>query len=431
VVGVRIAGDERAPGGMGPTDAGALAADLEAEGLVDYVNVSTGAAAAPGWIVLDATFGRLANVDAARVVRSMTSLPVLMAGRVAEPAEAEEVLASGAADMVGVVRALIADPRWLAKGIAGETGSIRPCTYCNECIAGIGAFRPIRCSVNPEMGHEAEAEAARAAGPPPRRRVVVVGGGLAGLEAATSAAALGHDVVLLERSGSLGGQAVLAPEVGMRPEAVRIGHHLAALAAGEARVDVRLGTEATPDAVLALAPDVVVVATGSAVRASSLPGAAHAVDALAVLEGAVDVGHRVLVCQDGGSPWELEVVLEHLARHGHDVTAVVPGPMVTSRGTDVGVGARLVRAGVDVQAWRVVTALSADGASTRHVVTGEVAHLDGFDAVVLAGTRTACDALAGALRGRGPHVVAIGDALAPRQLRDAVHEGRAAALAIA
>ena len=425
VVGVRLAGDERAAGGMTPVDVAHLVADLEADQLVDYVNVSTGAAASPGWIVLDATYPRRANVDVARQIRAATSLPVLVAGRVAEPEEAEAILAEGAADMVGVVRALIADPRWLEKARAGAADTIRPCTYCNECIAGIGVYRPIRCTVNPDMGHEGEPAPWRD-GPATARRVVVVGGGPAGLECATTAAELGHDVVLLEASGALGGQAIVAPDPGMRPEAVRIGHHLVALA-GRLPVDVRLGQAATADDVVALGPDVVVVATGSAVLPPSVEGAVHTVDAFAVLTGAAEVGRRVLVFEDGTRPWELEVVVDQLARDGHEVVVVTTGTGLQPRGTDVSFPGRVAAAGVQVLGSRVVTSVHAGGVATRHLQTGERGDEDGFDAVVLAGGRTASSALLEELRGRVPTVVGIGDALAPRMLRDALHEGRAVA----
>src|SRR5947209_1079452 len=111
-------------------------------------------------------------------VKQATSLPVLVAGRIARPSEAEEALAAGHADMIGVVRGLIADPQWLSKGNAGSEQTIRPCTFCNECVAGIGVFRAIRCTVNPDMGHEAEVMTEGWARPAPTsRRVVVVGGG--------------------------------------------------------------------------------------------------------------------------------------------------------------------------------------------------------------------------------------------------------------
>jgi len=423
VVGVRLAGDERAAGGITTDDAGRLAARLEADGTIDYVNISTGGPPSQGWIVLDATYERGANLDAAAAVKRATGLPVLVAGRVADPAEAEQALADGAADMVGVVRALMADPEWLARGRAGRVEAIRPCTYCNECIAGIGVFRAIGCTVNPDLGHEDEwpSGAARA---PLGRRVVVVGGGVAGLEAALAAAGLGHSVVLVEASDRLGGQLPSAPAVTFRRELLRLPDYLARAVAA-AGVDVRLGSAADAEAVLALGPDAVIVATGS------VPGpvdrALGALSALDVLDGTARPGRSVLVAHDGGHPWEFDVVLELLAGQDHQVTAVVPGPALGARGTDATLAPRLARAGVTVLATSSVVGFADGTAELRHSFTGQRRAVSGFDSLVVAGTRQARHELAEALDGRGPAVEVVGDALAPRSLRDAVWEARAAA----
>jgi 2,4-dienoyl-CoA reductase (NADPH2) len=426
VVGVRLAGDERAPGGLTTGDAGRLAARLEADGTVDYVNISTGGPPSQGWIVLDATYDRGANLDAAAAVKAATGLPVLVAGRIAEPAEAEQALARGAADMIGVVRALMADPEWLAKGRAGREATIRPCTYCNECIAGIGVFRAIGCTVNPDLGHEGDTPTRppRAAGPTPR--VAVVGGGVAGLEAALTAAGRGHSVVLFEASDRLGGQILAAPATTFRRELLAFPAALAD-AVLEAGVDVRLGVAADADAVVATEPDSVIVATGSipgepAGRIG--PGALSAVD---VLTGKVSPGRRVLVAHDGGHPWEFDVVLELLAGADHEVTAVVPGTALSARGTDASLVVRLSRAGVVTVATSSVVGFTGGCAELRHSFTGALTSHPGFDSFVLAATRRANHDLADALRARGTTVEVVGDGLAPRSLRDAVWEARAAA----
>jgi thioredoxin reductase len=422
VVGVRMAGDERLEGGITTDDAGALAGALEAIGKVDYVNVSTGAAASGGWIVLDGSFPRKANAAVSKAIKAATDLPVLMAGRVAEPAEAEQILEAGEADMVGVVRALIADPAWLVKARAGVEATIRPCTYCNECIAGIGAFRPIRCSVNPDMGHERDVATAGYRGPARHlRRVVVVGGGVAGMECAVTAAGRGHEVVLLEASGELGGQLLVAPDVGLHPELVRIAYHLEA-EVKRLGVSVELGVAADVDLVLGLGPDDVVVATGSA--PGPVPnGALSAAD---VLAGLVTPGEHVVVSDDGVHAWEFDVVLEDLARRGHHVTAVTHQATIAAKGTDAGLLGRLLRAGVEVEALSRLVTLEAGGASITHLATGQSKGVGAGDSVVVASGRLARADLVGQLGGKVDHVAGIGDSLAPRDVRDAIHDGRAA-----
>jgi NADPH-dependent 2,4-dienoyl-CoA reductase/sulfur reductase-like enzyme len=350
---------------------------------------------------------------------------VLVAGRVAVPFEAEAILAEGQADMVGIARAIIAEPRWVARARDGDSDKIRPCTYCNECVVGIGAYRPIGCTVNPDMGREREAASAGYGSAASRRqRLVVVGGGVAGMECAVTAARRGHQVALLEAATRLGGQLLLAPDVGMRPEMVRIGAHLAA-ALSRAGVHVELGANATTERILAEEPDTVVIATGSSPTHGDL-AASGGISAASVLGGLASVGERVLVCEDGQKSWDFEVVIEHLAVLGHKVVAVARQPSLPARGTDASLVARLMDLGVDLRLLHTVTAFASGTATLRHLHTGESRDEPRFDSLVMATGRRSRADLLDKLRDRVPVVEAIGDSLAPRGLRHAIWEGRAA-----
>src|SRR5205085_7546548 len=113
--------------------------------------------------------------------------------------------------LVGMTRANIADQQLPEKAERGEVERIRPCVALNVCWrTSVANGLPITCAVNPTAGREeiwGEGTLPRAGEP---RRVVAAGGGPAGLEAARVLAAAGHEVVLLERSGRLGGQMALA-----------------------------------------------------------------------------------------------------------------------------------------------------------------------------------------------------------------------------
>jgi 2,4-dienoyl-CoA reductase (NADPH2) len=192
-----------------------------------------------------------ALLPAAARVRRELGVPVIAMGRLT-PEAAEQALADGAADVIAMGRALIADPDLPAKLAAGARHRIRPCAYQYRCIGAIFRNRPVECSVNPEAGREAVA----AAGPTGFRHVVVAGGGPAGLECGRRLAERGHRVELWEASDRLGGALAVAEAVDPDLEGL-----LAWLIAGaeDAGVEIHLRRPLTA----AVQTDVVVWAAGA------------------------------------------------------------------------------------------------------------------------------------------------------------------------
>src|SRR5204862_4072182 len=131
------------------------------------------------------------------IKRSVT-IPVIVAGRITDLDVAEAIVAAGDADLVGMTRALIADPQIVAKSFAGNADEVTPCIGCNECHYG----RPTSCAVNAAAGREEEMDIEPAASP---LAVLVVGAGPAGMECARVAALRGHPVTLCEKEDRLGG----------------------------------------------------------------------------------------------------------------------------------------------------------------------------------------------------------------------------------
>jgi dimethylglycine catabolism A len=180
---------------------------------------------------------------------------------------AEDILRSGDADLVGMVRANIADPELLPKSRAGRAASVRPCVGANVCINSLLDHKPLTCMANPDVGRPA---APIAEGWGAGRVAVVAGAGPAGLEAARRLAIGGWRTILIEREARLGGQIALWSQTPSRSEFLQLVNWWA----GECeRLGVEVRTSAEADAALLtrLTPDLVVVATGSRPVAAPVP----------------------------------------------------------------------------------------------------------------------------------------------------------------
>jgi 2,4-dienoyl-CoA reductase-like NADH-dependent reductase (Old Yellow Enzyme family) len=439
VVGLRLVGDEEiGPRGLGPDDAAAIAARLEAAGLVDFLDVSIGRSGVGMVRPLYAPH-EVGVYAAAAVKRAVARTPVFAVQRILTPDEAEGVLARGDADAVTLVRALIADEEWAAKARAGRTDAIRRCTGINQgCYGNLTLGLPVACVQNPTVGRE------DGLGPlvpaTTRRRVVVVGGGPAGLEAAWVAAARGHDAILLERAAALGGKIPLAASLPGRGELA----DLATWRANECArrgVDVRLGVDATAEAVLALAPDAVVVATGgyatkdgsSKFHPMPIPGgdARWVLDHETALREPARVGRRVVVL-DAVGHIEAIALSERFAADGREVTLVTPlaTPIALDAETLAMALPRAVRAGVR---WRPSTALvriDDHAVLLACVLGGGTETVGGVDTVVIRTHGLPDDGLWHALRQRVPVCLRVGDAVAVRYADRAIYDGHLAGRAV-
>ena len=431
-VGLRLVGDEESkdPSALGPNEAAEIGRRLEDAGLVDFLNVSVGISGIG--MVRPMYVNHLCGVYAARAVKdAVTRTPVFCVHRILVPEEAEQILERGDADAVTMVRALIADPEWVEKARSGRGREIRRCTGVNQgCYGNLTQGLPVTCVTNPAVGREASlGELAPAA---ERKHVVVVGGGPAGLEAAWVAAARGHRVTLVERGRELGGKIRLAERLPGRAEIAdlvdwRIGQ------CERTGVEVRLGVAADADAVLALAPDAVVVATGgrptvdatSKLHPMPIPGCDQpfVLDHETALVRKDELGPRVVIL-DAVGHIEAIGLGELLARSGREVIVVtpVPTPMLLDRET---VGYALPRAVQAGMVWRPNTALGLIG--DRQVIVADVfsrkPEAIPVDHVVIRTHGLPNDELFFALEGRVGEVHRIGDAVAVRPADRAIFDG--------
>ncbi len=435
VVGMRISGDEMQPGGNDADELLEVCRLIGSEGGLDYVNVIAGSMIGLQGSIhvvppMNIATGYLAPL--ADTVRKLVPIPVFVAGRINQPHDAERIVATGQADMVGMTRAQIADPELANKAREGRSDDIRACIACNQaCIGHMQAGHGISCIQHPETGRERlYATKAPAARP---RAVMVAGGGPAGMKAAAVAAERGHRVVLLESSGRLGGQALLAQELPGRGE---FGGLVPNLAREMERfgVEVRRNCRATRRTVEEEGVDAVIVATGALPRLPAIEGSeeAHVVDAWQVIRGEADVGSRVVIA-DWRCDWTGLGLAERLARSGRRVTLAVNGTMA---GQTIQMYVRdrwagdLHRLGVEVIPYARLAGADSSGAWLQHVTSGEPILIEDVDTVVAALGHRPQTALADALEDWGGTVLMAGDCLAPRTCEEAVFEGLKAGVAV-
>ncbi len=332
-VGVRIGSEAVGDGGVTEHDCTRLVGVLAGDGLIDYVNLTYGSCLRPHKIIGGMHEPPGYELEAAAPVVAAAGIPAVVTGRFRTLAEADELIAAGVADLVGLTRAHIADPELVVKSTQGREAEVRPCIAGNDgCVGGLNRGR-LSCAVNPAVGREQDyplptpvtqpspfsrplpADRSPVVHPQPRR-IAVVGGGPCGMEVARLAAEQGHQVVLFEARSTLGGavrQAQMLPTRGLlgdicdwqERELARLG------------VEVRLGRPADVDGVAAVRPDLVVVATGA--TGAEVPDPAR-----------LPAGGTAVV-DDRFGGYEALGLAEWLATQGLKVKLTTPGRRVAAR----------------------------------------------------------------------------------------------------
>ncbi|AHX12888.1 2,4-dienoyl-CoA reductase [Dyella jiangningensis] len=251
-------------------------------------------------------------------LKGEVSIPLITTNRINMPEVAEQILASGEADMVSMARPLLADPQWPNKAKAGRSERINTCIACNQaCLDHVFQNRRASCLLNPRACHETELRIEPA---PARKNIAVVGAGPAGLACATTLAERGHAVTLIDQANDIGGQFNYAKRIPGKEEfheTLRYFRHRLE----DTGVTVKLGQPAeTTDLAR---HDEVVVATGITPRRVSFPGSddPRVLDYLDVLARDMPVGSRVAIIGAGGIGFDVaEFLVEHRPSPTLDVT---------------------------------------------------------------------------------------------------------------
>jgi 2,4-dienoyl-CoA reductase-like NADH-dependent reductase (Old Yellow Enzyme family)/thioredoxin reductase len=445
-VGLRIGADLNV-NGLGIDESLRVAQEFERRGWVDYVSLTLG-----GYQTIDKIVSGMHEpagyeLPYSEPVTRQIGLPTMVIGRFRTLEEADQVIRDGAADMVGMTRAHIADPQIVRKTMEGRALEVRPCIACNQgCIGQVMLGAPMGCAVNPGVGFEEAIGDDRIAPAEAAHAVVVIGGGPSGLEAARVAALRGHRVVLFEARADLGGSlrlASMAPTrqtmadllVWLEQEVYRLG------------VDVRLNSYVDAADVIAEGPDQVIVATGSTPRMDGVQLAApgepiagfgqpHVLSTLDLFENPQrPLGESAVVIDDVGH-YEAVAAAEYLLNKGLVVTFVTTQMSFAPRSQPAFMAVPALRRMLPKGLKLMVRTRALEITGNSVIVTpadietgSNLREEVAADSVVFVSLNRPETGLVADLEAAGKAVTLVGDALSPRFLPTAMREGRMAGLA--
>lgn len=364
------------------------------------------------------------NVYLAAEIKKHVSKPVATIGALNDPAQMEEIIASGKADVVYMGRALLADPYLPQKVVAGDEDKIVRCLRCFVCMAERPTTQTRRCSVNPLIGREMEGTEVLPTAK--KKTVVVAGGGVAGLEAALTAARRGHQTILLEKTDALGGILKCEQTTDFKREMYELGLSLEAQARA-AGVEIRLSTEATAALVESLKADVLILAVGSLPIVPKIEGIGG--DNVIIVNDCYRVEDKVkdTVVVLGGGLAGCECAI-HLAKLGKKVRLVemrdtlAPDANIRHRPILMQMMAEYVESHVNYAGTKV----TAEGVICKDADGKEVL-VPGETVICAVGQRANREAV-DKLRDAAPVVREIGDCTRPSNITNAIYQGYHAGL---
>jgi 2,4-dienoyl-CoA reductase-like NADH-dependent reductase (Old Yellow Enzyme family) len=424
IIGVRMPGDELIPGGIDAVEAKEIAKVLARTNLIDYLSITAGnnirkLARVDHWAPTPSAFGAFRHLS--RAVKEAVDIPVATVGRVTTIELAEAILRDGDADLVGMVRANIADPQILPKSRRGDTKLVRPCVGANVCTNRLLDHKSLSCMVNPDTGRDlAKLETPIGNG----TLAIVVGAGPAGLEAARRLTIRGFAVELIERDNAIGGQMRRWSDTPSRREFFRVldwwNSELDRLG-----VELHLGREATVTDLIKQKPGLVMVATGSSPIESTIPATGGIVQHLSPYDAIqLPGGDHVLVRDEMGRLGAM-LIAEQLKQRWRHVT-LVTSLMFPGEGEGITTSYSLLRtlahSGVTTIDRAKVSRIEGRRVYLKGVFDEYRNHVEGVDAVVALTGSISNTSIVDPLQKSGIPTYMIGDAKLPREVADAVED---------
>ncbi len=421
----RMSGSELFDGGYTLEEGIAIAQGVE--DLVDLIHVSAGSYQFGFFTTHPSMFSEHGcNVYLAAEIKKHVKKPVATIGALNDPAQMEEIIASGKADVVEMARALLADPELPNKVMSMRDDEIVHCLRCFTCMAERPTTTTRRCTVNPLIGRECEGMEIEPAAH--SKKVLIAGGGVGGMKAAITAAQRGHRVILCEKTGELGGILKSEQAIPFKYEMYKLGLTFARLLK-KMKVDVRLNTVVTPQLLKKEAPDALILAIGSSPIIPAIPGI-HSDNVIVVNDyyyNKEKVEDNVVILGGGLAGCECAV---HLAMEGKSVHLV---EMKESLALDCNIRHRPILMKQLTQFVQCHTGYQ----GVKVVDQGVICKDQNGDEVLVPGRTVICAvgqasnrAEANELRYGAPFVREIGDCVRPSNITNAIYQGYHAALDI-
>ena len=369
------------------------------------------------------------NVHYAAEIKKHVKSPVVTIGSISDPEMAEQILAEGRADIIGMTRALIADPYWPEKARLGQSADINPCLRCLDCLTGMHTGQHFQCAVNPWTGREFRmrnyVQPAKE-----QKNVLIIGGGPGGMKAAITAASRGHKVTLAEKTDTLGGLLKFTDYDSLKVDLMRYKNHLIHMTQSMP-IDIEYNTEVTSEYVANKQPDAIIIATGSTpitprIPGIDLPSVKHATtvytDLSIIGDSVVVIGGGLVGCETG----------LFLAELGKAVTIVEMQDEIAPEANWMhkeGMMQAFAKQNISTVTGRKVVSISEDGVTVAD--ENNETTVIASDSVVYAIGMRPNNHLVDELRDSAPFVRAVGDCVRARKVSPAIYEAYYAAVDLA